>query len=159
MRSILSSLTSLALVSACQQACPPVLDTNYEGDGFLVGQEIMHTAVIFYPACQIDQQHYWSSITTQNLGKGITVALHNLDYAAAIINSGRRFKLSKYRQDRFPYQGVYVLPVHIKYKDLHKDNPEVTFPSHCKTDWGTIITPYSRASMELDTLIFLPYTP
>lgn len=159
MRTLLGSLLVLAIVNACQQACPPVLDTEYEGDGFIVGQELMHTAVVFYPACQINPQHYWSSITTSNLGKGITVALYNRNYADAIFDSGRRFKLSKYRQDNSPFNGVYVLPAHIKYSALQKDSPEVTYPVNYKTDRGSITTPYARAAIELDTLLFLPYAP
>ena len=159
MRKTLVSIVLASTLGACQRTCPPVLEETYEGEGFIVGQLPAKTAVVFYPACEINKEHYLTSINEQNLGKGITVTLYNLEYVGSIINSDRRFKLSKYRVDEYPYQGVYILPARIKYRDLQKDNPVINYAVDYKTDVCTINTPYSRASVELDTLIFLPYSP
>lgn len=159
MRNTLIKIVLGCTLSACQPSCPPVLDENYEGDGFIVGQEPTKTSVVFYPACEINKDHYLTSINDKNLGKGITVTLTNLAYVSSMYEANGRFKLSKYSEDKYSYQGVYILPARIKYKDLQQDNPVINYSADYKTDVCTITTPYSRSSIKMDTLIFLPYSP
>ncbi|SMB81375.1 hypothetical protein SAMN00120144_4274 [Hymenobacter roseosalivarius DSM 11622] len=161
MQNTLVLLFLTCLVSACQPSCPPVLERNedYEGDGFLISQDPANNIILFYPACSINPQHYLSSLTANNLGRGITVEPSNLQYAGAILSANGHFNLTKYRTHKYTYQGVFIVPARLKYRNLQLDNPVRTYPVDYTIDRARITTPYARAFIEVDTLIILPYFP
>ncbi|GGG61521.1 hypothetical protein GCM10011378_41930 [Hymenobacter glacieicola] len=160
MRSYTFSLL-LALGSACQPSCPPTLveEAQYEGEGFLITHEPANSFVVFYPACAINSQHYLTSLTAHNLGQGVNLPLYDLRYASAILKTAARLKLTEYSTDQYAYQGIYIVPVRIKFRNLAYGSPLVTYPVHYVTDKVSITTPYARAYLKLDTLVMLPYAP
>lgn len=147
-------------VYGCQFPCPPELAENFEGEGFIISQEPSHTAAVFVPACQINQQHYLTSLRADNLGDGITVPIYNFGYKLMIANPRQRFKLLNPPDTLgYPYDGVYILPVRLRYKDFQHDSPVVRYSMNFKLKECEIVKPYIRASQQIDTIEFLPYTP
>ena len=151
--------TLITGLSCCQVKCPNKLSEEFEGEGFFVSQNPLKTSVVFVPACNIDKKHYLNSIRGDNLGKGITISLYNFSYKLSSADPAKRFQLLNPKAKHYPHDGVYILPVRLRYKNLHLDSPEVEYLMDYRIKGRTIASQYTRASVELDTVIFLPYTP
>jgi len=59
----------------------------------------------------------------------------------------------------YPYNGVFISPVRLHYKNLQHDSPVVGYTLDYKLKGARITKPYIRASQEIVSLEFLPYTP
>lgn len=151
--------TLIAGLSCCQVDCPGNLPEEFEGEGFFISQNPLKTSVVFVPACNIDKKHYMASLRKNNLGKGITLSLYNFSYRLSSADSSKRFKLLNPKAEHYPHDGVYILPVRLRYKNLQFDSPKVEYLMDYRIKGKTIHNQYTRASVELDTVVFLPYAP
>ena len=113
----------------------------------------------FFPVCQINKEHYLKSLQNKNIGTGINLSLYNFSYDLSILHLRNRSILLNPPANHYPLDGVYILPVHLRYKKLEHDSPVRYYSANFKLKDGEIIKSYASSSMTLDTIVFLPYAP
>lgn len=157
----LASVALFVLGTGCQPTCPPLAATSrFEGEGFLVAQDPTHTAAVFFPACSLNPQHYMQSWRPQNLGDGVTVGLYNFAHTLALLAPPHHFALLTPPDTLgYPFDGVFIAPVRMRYSRLHHDAPPVRDTLDLKLKEGNLTKSYMRASQEVETIEFLPYQP
>ena len=159
MKNWLRFLFLLFCLFGCQTQCPPVLEDNFEGDGFLVSNEPSKFPTIFFPACDINKNSFLSSLHNKNLGDGLLIET-TFAHRVMIRQDSNRFALLNHAGALGTYlDGVYILPIHMRYTG----KKPITSCKDCSVDFelkdSEIKKTYSFAAIKIDTMIVLSCKP